>query len=155
MTPLSKADRLRRWPAVAPGESGVQRILRELGMLTVDPAWVLSTARRPKVELTRFVGAPRVDGHVLGRVYFAQATPGGLVKIGWAVDVRRRVIQVACESGLSGLRPLTSVEGIRIDEGRVHRAVKVSRAAVPGRREWFEPTGAVRRVVEAFGGKLL
>jgi hypothetical protein len=137
-----------------PNESRVQWALRELGMLTVDPAWVRSTARRPKVELTRFVGAPRVNGHVLGRVYFAQATPGGLVKIGWAVDVRRRVIQVASERSLPGLRPLTSVKGIRIDEGRVHRAVNGSRAAAPG-REWFQPTDGVRCVVEAFGGKLL
>ena len=148
---LTKAER----PATVAVESRVQRILRELGMLTADPAWVRSTARRPKVELTRFVDAPRVDGHVLGRVYFAQAASGGLVKIGWAVNVRRRVIQVACENHMPGLRPLTSVEGIRIDEGRVHRAVKDSRAHVPGRREWFQPTCAVRRVVEAFGGKLL
>ncbi len=146
----------------------VQSILGSLGLGLPDPQWVRSRIKHPNAELRRFVGLPRLAGMVVGKVYFAQATPGGPVKIGWSTNVRKRVMELARST--PGLSPLADVSGIRLDEGRVHRALDVHRATEPiysrseyrgicsiswpEGREWFHPTEDVRRVVEACGGRL-
>ncbi len=146
----------------------VQEVLSSLGLLTPDPSWTRTALRHPKLEQSRFRGAPRVDGHVLGTVYIAQSAPDEPVKIGWAINAARRVKQVATECRVPGLRVIATIEGIRVDEGRMHRALDASRKgqplrrypfgpvywARPGGREWFWPTDDVRRVVESLGGCL-
>lgn len=142
----------------------VQQALSALGLSVPDPPWARSALRHPR-EQKRFQGAPRLDGHVLGTVYVAQAAPGEPVKIGWAINAARRVQQVASEYQVPGLRVIATIEGIRVDEGRVHRALAAARtrpvrgsreaAQGPRGREWFWPTDNVRRAVEALGGALL
>ena len=85
--------------------------------------------------------APRVQ-HSIGWVYFIQARTGGPVKIGFAVDLSRRLSELQVGSPVL-LRLLGSFAGTRADEAALHEKLATFRS----HGEWFVPGPDLRAVL--------
>lgn len=75
-----------------------------------------------------------------GRIYFVQAGDDGPIKIGWTMDVERRLLELQNGNHLE-LRLLGSCEGSEQMEAQLHRRFAMHRM----RREWFSPAVELTR----------
>lgn len=77
-------------------------------------------------------------------IYFIQAVAGGPIKIGKAVDVRRRLIQLQKQYSLQ-LTVLGVIEGYTQEEKSFHEMFAMSRV----RGEWFEQSPELIDFIQA------
>lgn len=78
---------------------------------------------------------PTLWTSTMGFVYFAQAGEGGPIKIGWAQDPRKRLLDLQTALWVD-LRLLKAVRGTRQDEAALH--LRLGSYGI--QREWFYPT---------------
>ncbi len=123
---LVEALNQERDPAIDPG---VLQLTEELERTAPPPPVVTLLHRKP----------PRNSF-----VYFIQMGDDGPIKIGWALDVKKRLLDLQCGSPFE-LRLLLSRPGCDVEEGLLHRRFARSRL----RGEWFRPSPEVLAFIES------
>ena len=83
-------------------------------------------------------------------VYFIETVGAPFVKIGWAVDVDKRMAQLQCGCPLD-LHLAATLPGSRDIESHYHRRFKSYRVRSDG--EWFRLAGELSKFVESIRGR--